>query len=331
MSRLAQWSVALILVVLGLALAGWLAMRPWLAPPAATPSAIERTWARVEQWAAASRHPGAPITALNAALDHLQRAKLADDDWDPSRPPQPVTDPEAQRALAALVEWSASGGLGEGPCIGDPGDLEAPPPRFVAMFRLARLALAASPRSDDPQFVAAMRLGAHLRSRGPLVAGAVGFSIAREALAVAEARGQPLGPAFVAFAPRREEVVPLLAREAACSYAMAEAAFSRGTSDLGKGTTIEPDGWASRWSATWVGPERELAMAKWYLGERVAAAAAAGDDLTAVAATQVLPDDPDALPASLLVRALASDAASVITDIQAELARYTARVGPPPA
>lgn len=328
MSVLLRGLVALLLVLLALAAAGWFAARPWLAPPAAAPEHVAGTWRRVEAWAAETRQPSAPIDGLHAALEPLRRAGARDEAWEPTRPPEPASDPAAQQALAALAEWGRSGGLGDDLCIVDPADLSAGPPRTVEMFRLARLALRHGRDDGDPAFAAALRLGAYLRGRGPLLAGAVGFAIARDALQVAEARNLPAGPAFMAFAPRREEVLPILAREAVCSLRLAEAALGSGAS--GSQARVDP-GVVARWSTAWVGPERELAMARWYLGERVAAAAAAGDDLTAVAATQTLPDEPDALPASLLVRSLASNgAATVVADMQATLAAWAARLGPPP-
>ncbi|WAS97049.1 hypothetical protein [Nannocystis punicea] len=327
MSAWLRWLAVLLLVLLALAAAGWFAAGPWLAPPIAAPEHIAGTWAQVESWAAETRHPDAPIDRLHAALDHLKRAGRSEETWEPSRPPEPVSDPAEQQALAALVEWSEHGGLGSELCIVDPADLSAGPARVVEMLRLARLALAHARDDTDPAFAAALRLGAYLRGRGPLIAGAVGFAVAGDALQVAEARNLPAGPAFKAFAPRREEVLPILAREAVCSLRLAEAAFRSGAGQ--PADMVEP-GVIARWSATWIGPERELAMARWYLGERVAAAAAAGDDLTAVAATQVVPDEPDALPASLLVRSLAASGASVVTDMQATLTAYAARLGPPP-
>ncbi|MCY0992684.1 hypothetical protein OV203_36430 [Nannocystis sp. ILAH1] len=327
MSVLLRGLAALLLVLLALAAAGWFAARPWLAPPSAPPEQVAGTWSRVEAWAAETRQPNAPIDELHAALGPLRRAGARDEAWEPTRPPEPAGDPATQQALAALAEWGQSGGLGDELCIVDPADLSAGPPRTVEMFRLARLAFQYGRDDGDPAFAAALRLGAYLRSRGPLLAGAVGFAIARDALQVAEARNLPAGPAFMAFAPRREEVLPILAREAVCSLRLAEAALRSGAS--GSQELADP-GVVARWSTAWVGPERELAMARWYLGERVAAAAAAGDDLTAVAATQTLPDEPDALPASLLVRSLAANGATVVADMQATLAAWTARLGPPP-
>ncbi|MDC0715994.1 hypothetical protein [Nannocystis bainbridge] len=326
MSAWLHWLAALLLVLLALAAAAWFTARPWLAPPAAAPEHIAGTWTRVETWAAETRQASGPIEPLHAALAPLKRAGATDEPWDPTRPPEPATDPAAQQALAGLIVWADGGGLGDELCIVDPADFTAGPPRTVEMFRLARLALRHGRDDTDPAFAAALRLGAYLRGRGPLLAGAVGFAIARDALQVAEARNLPAGPAFVAFAPRREEVLPILAREAVCSLRMAEAAFHSGASEA---APVEP-GVVARWSSAWVGPERELAMARWYLGERVAAAAAAGDDLGAVAATQTLPEQPDALPASLLVRSLAGSGASTVSDMQATLAGYAARLGPPP-
>src|SRR5690606_5524647 len=123
----------------------------------------------------------------------------------------------------------------------------------------------------------------------PLLAGAIGFSIADDALAVARARGEALPAAFSRWAPRREEVLPIVAREAVCSLRMAEAAFAGGKDGLADPGTAGEHGWAARWSAGRVGPERELAMARWYFGGRVEAAARARDDLPALARHLHLP------------------------------------------
>ncbi|WP_434417284.1 hypothetical protein [Nannocystis pusilla] len=230
MSALLRGLAALLLVLLALAAAGWFAARPWLAPPSAAPEHVAGTWSRVEAWAAETRQANAPIDGLYAALGPLGRAEARDEAWEPTRPPEPASDPATQQALAALAEWGRSGGLGDELCIVDPADLSAGPPRTVEMFRLARLAFQHGRDDGDPAFAAALRLGAYLRSRGPLLAGAVGFAIARDALQVAEARNLPAGPAFMAFAPRREEVLPILAREAVCSLRLAEAALRSGAS-----------------------------------------------------------------------------------------------------
>ncbi|MFY0541123.1 hypothetical protein [Nannocystis pusilla] len=198
--RAAPGLAALLLVLLALAAAGWFAARPWLAPPAASPEHVAGTWSRVEAWAAETRQANAPIDGLHAALEPLRRAGARDEAWEPTRPPEPASDPATQQALAALAEWGRSGGLGDELCIVDPADLSAGPPRTVEMFRLARLAFRHGRDDGDPAFAAALRLGAYLRSRGPLLAGAVGFAIARDALQVAEARNLPAGPAFMAFA-----------------------------------------------------------------------------------------------------------------------------------
>jgi len=154
----------------------------------------------------------------------------------------------------------------------------------------------------------------------------MGFSLVREAVDVAKARGQAPGPAFVRFAPRREEVLPILAREAVCSMRMAEAVFARGEGDLGAELTPVNPGWFARWAAGWAGPERELAMARWYLGERVSAAARAGGDLAAMAASQAAPD---ALPASLLVRVLAFSGSSAIAGMKEAIEAHERLVGAP--
>lgn len=313
----------MLLVPTALVVAGWLKIRPWVAPPPAAPEDIARTWAQVEALASEHGRPSAPIGPLYEALDHFQRAKsLPPDDSDPKEPPAVLTDEDGFRALAGLIAWSEqSGGLGDELCIVDPAQMAAQP-RLFEMLKLARLALRTSPAGADPAVAAALRLGAYLRTRGGLVAGAVGFTIAREALEVAKARNVNPTADFIEYAPRRQEILSILARESVCALRLAEAAFAQGETDLGEADGAVDPGWLARWTVGWVGPARELAMARWYLGERVAAAAGAGDDFTAVAATQELPDDPDALPKSLLVRALVVGAAPAVRDMDATVTAY---------
>lgn len=303
--------------------AAWLKIRPWFAPPDASPEEVARTWTQVEALAREHGRPGGPIEPLFEALDHLRRANsLPPDDQDAKDAPAAVTDEDGQRALAGLVAWAQQqGGLGDELCIVDPAQT-ATSPRIFEMVQLARLAIRTSTGADDPTLLAALRLGAYLRTRGGLVAGAAGFAIAREAVEVATARNIAPTTALSTYAPQRREVLSILARESVCTLRMIEGAFAHGESDPGDAWQGRDAGWLSRWASAWVGPERELAMARWYFGEHVAAAARAGDDLAAVAAIYELPDDFDALPKSLLVRALALSGGSAIRDMEATLSAY---------
>lgn len=321
--------VVLVVAIVGLVALVWRAW-PWLIEPPESPAVIDARWAEAQSLASASPESAGSDAGLVTALGHLQASALdTSGPWDRARPAEGLElDAEALRALESLVAWAEQGGgLGGDPCVFGPSDAE-PRLQVVSLSRLARLAIRAGRGPDDPLLVAALRLGAHLRQRGTLIAGVVGFSVADDALEVARARGDAVKDAYIAHAPLREEVLPIFAREAVCAVRMAEQVFPGGAP-----TTSEAvkQGRLARWLTGRSGPGRELAMVRWYFGARLARAAEAPRDLDAVrAALAVEPDEE--LPGSLLIHAMAFDHGGSLERMAATISAYEEFVaaGAPP-
>ncbi|MCB9569641.1 MAG: hypothetical protein H6710_20900 [Myxococcales bacterium] len=315
------------LLVLGIALViGYVVVSPWVALPEEAPEVIEARWAEVSAWAAPHPSSAGSIDHLAAALAELQRSStaealergaspLGDDDLD-----EPL-----RRALAELVTWQREGGgLGPHPCVVEPGQEETFP--IIGALRLGEVAIRRAEGPEDPRLVAALDLAAALRDRGGLLFGLIGATLADTARERAEASGWAPAGALRERAPTRDEIFPLVAREALCSVLLVENAAS--SPEL---LEAQGSGWR-RLIQERVGIERELAMLKWYQGKRLHAAHAVADDPNALADALAAPTEEE-LPPSLLLRALLVDTSPRIRDYGEKVAAYEAflrRPAPPP-
>ena len=277
---------------------------PWIRLPDEPTAAIDRRWEQIQAWAAPSAETGASRARLDQALAAWGRSdarERLDREPVPGAPIDPTAlDRPAQAARHALILWAGEeGGLGEDPCLREPSGRPAPPP--IAAYGLAKLALATATSAEDPALVAALRLGAHLRGRGGLLPGLVGGRIAGDALEVVQARGYAITPALRELAPRAEEAFGMAARDAICTERLLD-------DPEGSAALVDDSGGGglAGWIGERVGVERERAWLRHVEGQRLEAAYRVRGDVSAVAAALALPEDPEALPASLLVRAAVS-------------------------
>lgn len=302
---------ALLLVIAGAAATAWI--YPHLAWPDEPDEVIAARWAQVDAWAAPAPGFEAPTAHLRRALDRLQASELRGYTGKEPLAGPAALDDAAREALAELIAWSdAGGGLGGERCVAGLQDPTFPAVRALA---LARVALHGADGPDAPQVGAALRLGDALRARGGLLLGLIGFAIADEARATALRLTWPKSQVFAAHRPRRDQVFPLLAREAYCQATEIEALS-------GQEGALDPGGARS----ALVSMERELAVLRWYEGQRLVALARVRGDLGALARTLAEPPLP---PKSLLIPTLTT--APDISDLEAEIAAYDAYVDAPTA
>ncbi|MCA9719316.1 MAG: hypothetical protein H6713_12475 [Myxococcales bacterium] len=307
------------LALLGAAIWGALTVYPWIKPPPEDPEVIARRWAHVESLAEVSEASGRPLEELGElpafSLDGLPLVE--------QRPPYDELanidelPPEVAAAIDALVQWHhRGGGLGPERC---PHVGERPFP-LLKVFELARVALHVSTTADDAPALAVLQLAEHLRDRGPLLDGAVGLALAKESVRWARARGYPPTGALLERRPRAPQVVAMLAREMVCSFELVERELSRELQP-GKDAPVP---------AGLIGYERERAMVQWYWGERLHGVSK-DTSLETLAARLRDDDDLEALPKSVLLRALAVPMAGRVEDAARTIADYDAFVeGRPP-
>ncbi len=310
--------ITLIVGLTTLTLAGvWAALEiyPWIKPPPEEPEVIERRWAALDQLARASDRSGGPRELLDVIgsleLSALGELPITEGGLAYTDPVDRATLPtEMSAAVDQLTRWrQRGGGLGAERCP----PLEPRPLSAIQLMWLARVALHVSRAADDPAALAALELGAQLRERGGLLDGVVGFSIADESLRWAQDRGYP-PTALREHRPTRAQLVSLVAREIVCSYELAERELAReAEAQRGASRLQLPTG--AR------GIQRELAMVRWYWGERLHGVA---PDAPPQALLARLPDidDYERLPESVLLRALAVPFRGQVESVVEKLARY---------
>jgi hypothetical protein len=321
-SRIVWGLVAVVSVAAALAFYVW--MWPWLAFPPEQPDVIAAQWGQVE--AEAGRFgPGRPASPRLATAT----ASLAGWPGFASLTPQTLTEPiaaaglepGARAALGELLAWAEEdGGVGDDcPVVDRRGG--APPFQLVA---LAHLAIRTASGPDDPSLVAALRLGAELRRHGTALGAMVGFTIAADAVSFAQARGWAPGAALRELRPTAAELRAFPAREMVCTYRQTELALA----ECEPSVPGEAPPWRLPWSTQrWC--ERERMMVQWFNGQRYARAAAE-TDLRRFAAALALPMDPHSLPASLVLRGVASNLGGAITGLAERLASYDAYLASAP-
>ncbi len=316
----------LVLLTIGVvAVSGAAAFRifawPSLAFPDTEPRVIEARWAEVERRAGAFGKAQAASPQLVAAAEALAQWPEASAVMQPA-PGHPPIDPnsippEGRRAIAALVQWAAEGGV-----IHDTCGVDARPVPFD-LFRVGRLALRTSVAVDDPAFAAALRLGAALRQHGNLVGGLMGFHLADDAREIARIRGWEAGKLLAAHQPTREEIRAFIARDAVCTYSVIDSAFDTDCERHPYGSGKEVTAWYLVLSqARWC--HRERVMYKDYWGQMNATADAL-PDLRALA-TALERVDGENLP-SVTLRISHPLLADPVRDALDIVARYEALPG----
>ncbi len=310
--------ITLIVGLTTLVLAGaWAAVKiyPWVKPPPEDPEVIARRWAALDQLARASERSAAPREALDAIgsleLSSLGELPIAEGELAFAEPVDRATlPPEVSTAIDQLSRWRQhGGGLGAERCP----PLERRPVSAIQMMWLARVALHVSQSADDAPALAVLELGEQLRERGGLLDGVVGFTIADESLRWARDRGYPPA-ALRERRPTPAQLVALVAREIVCSYEMADRELARELAQQrGESRLQLPTGMR--------GIERELAMVRWYWGERLEGVP---PDASPQALLARLPnvDDYERLPESVLLRALAVPFRGQVESVADKLARY---------
>jgi hypothetical protein len=279
---------------------------PWFASPGDRPE-LDARWREVEQWAAV---PAASLGSEAVTFrDALRAANLRFD-----VAPYPAEDSslpaievdglavDVRSVLDSLVAWHESGAALTRGCIREPERIDA-----LHAMHLGRIAIASSTHADDPHFAAALRMAAELRANGTLLQGAVGASLAREAIATASKRGFAATRSIVQFRPAKSEAFAALAREYVCTQQWLEHEIHQArppTSPIGN-------------------PERELLMVRTYHSDRLHLVEPVRDDPRGI--VRLLPPvKKEDLPKSLLVRIVAMDERSSIGDWAEAIEAYDA-------
>lgn len=324
-------SLALLALLLIVMVGYWfLVVRPWTAAPDVSERRLAGLWEAVERAVAVPAAPAGPANELKGALERLAEAPDLEPILDESREegtlsPADVDALRLQRDIGErLVRWAqAGGGLGQGgPCVA--GE-EFPP---LKLFLLGRLTLAqADVLTGEPTREEQLRAVLYLahvmrRGAGPLHL-AVGVRLAEHAAAAAKRmRALDVLRAHPGLAPEAAEVWRGVNAEAFCADALLERHFG----DLSRGWPAETP--ATRGvPRSWIDPgpsffRRERAMVRWWWGERLEAAKAQALDPPRLAEALRLPDDPEALPRSLMVRLLAVDLSELIVDAGRVIEEY---------
>lgn len=289
-------------------------LRPWLVGPPVPIDQVDAIWAEAVASSAPDPGSGGDPDLLKEAVAALEPARgLLETAWDEPES-EGLLDPlpgEIARSADLLVAWSEQGGLGADPCV--QWLLERSPSAVDLLF-LGRAAMAAAAGPDDPRWAATLHLGSQLRGRGGALPSAVGLALASEALDRAQERAFP-PHALRIHRPTAAEIYPSLAREAVCTYAEVEAALT-GDLDLLEIPEFGRGALASK--------RRELAMLRWWHGERLARAREARSDLAALGGAVAVPNWDD-LPRSSALRLTVPGGQSAFVERAADtVGRYDA-------
>jgi hypothetical protein len=331
-----------LLALLVVALLVWYAVmvRPWLAPPDVTDRQLAALWEAVERATNEPAPLAGPPDELRGALERIAQVSLPDlqatlDRWRTS------TDLDradrdaliAQREVGErLVRWQkAGGGLGPGdPCRVDE-DVPALPAFVAGQLTLAQAEVLQGGPTREEQVLAVLRLAAALRRGGSLDHAVVGMRLAEHVAAAAKRMGAlDVLREHPALAPAPVEVWRAVNIEARCLDRGLERRFG----ELRHGWPV-PTPATRGFPRSWVvpGPEfyqRERAMLRWWWGQRLAAAAPQALDPPRLAVALRLPDDPDELPKSPLVRERAVDLTEKIEDAGRAIEAYRRVLGNTP-
>lgn len=315
----------LVLATLGVVLALLAVLLvPWRAQPTPRGAELEARWHEIEVWASMGNMTGdasalmkadlaierrqADISALARPFVQSPSGKLREDD---------LPD-EARIALRALESWDESGaGLGLDPC----GEALS----TASAMTMGELLLAvASKDGRSPELGRALRLAAALRTSGDPGLVTIGFNLAEQAVAWAEARRLSPMAAYIEHRPRSAEVFVAASRDAVCTVRRAKAAIAqRGLSALlaDLGPNASP-----LWVRPMLDPVREIDALRAFHVERLGRAAKEKDNFGRLRANLVLPERGD-LPSAALVRGMVKDPNQLFERWREVFERYDAWVG----
>lgn len=326
-------------VIVGVVLYWWLAVRPWTTPPEQSPEEIDALWAPVvaevtvsaEAASGEEKFLSQALEALSALPQDALRGAVAA--WQKR---EEVTA-EHRVALRASLDavnllvtwWQRRGGLGNSdPCVTEE--------RFPALdlLLLARVALAQRDHADvgpgRPQLYRAVeRLGHVMRTGGGPVLFVAGVRVADDLIVAAErADMRDLLRDTDSLPPDESQVWRALNAEAFCVEKLLERHFA----EIDKGWPLRspkargvPQAWF-RPDAAFL--QRERTMVRLWWGERLRLASERRGDPEALAAA--LRVDWDALPRSLLVRVVAADLGDAAKETLLSIRAYHEKLGEQP-
>ncbi len=256
-------AVAVLAVVLTIAVAAWwwIRVHPWRVMPDDV-ERIDERWEAIEAWAETDGQCRGDASLLIEAIEAQE---------------------EPERALDLLLQWDA---LGQGL---DPHDL----PDLDHAFDPVAFARAAvrSPERRDEAYDAVLRWSWYERECGEILHYMLGMSFAGFAAEETQRRAEPPTEAFRQYRPTGDQLFGALAREAAMAPEWTEGMLAQAR----RSPVIMTD--VPMYIRKLTPLEREQALVRQYLGERVHAAAADPSSLDHVVASFAY--DPDQLPTSL--------------------------------
>src|SRR5690606_27325060 len=195
----------------------WIRLQPWLAPPEASPSDIEKRWVAVVNLQPPPR-PREGDELLLEAISLQAKTKKRDCCKSLTEIPPDALVPSERSVVAKLVEWHESDGVVVPPlCVVTPeGELETARDRMaVASLRLAGLAVGSALGEEDmSQVLAAWHLGDVLRRHGRVLGVAVGYAIRARTIEWFASGGVELPEGLDVSTPSPAELYGALARDA---------------------------------------------------------------------------------------------------------------------
>ena len=273
-------------------------VRPWVVSPQTPTDLIEARWKKVVERADLAPSPVPVDKTLDrvlTTLDPHQAAieKVLDGRRDFETLPPPVTE-----ALADFGRWSPPDGeINARSCEPWLG-----PGRVSIVLVLGRL-VTFTATADDPHLGPMIGLADALRRHGSLPEAVAGFHLADRAAEQLAIRPATDLARYAAYRPTMIQLLDAIARDAVCSYRLARNALADRAAAGG-------DSWTE---SVGLAPsaDRELAMVRDFVGQRLERADAIASDTLELASLFRI-GDPERLPKSGLVRALAVDAGDII-------------------